>query len=229
MKSEYLIFDFIVGVMPLLGLAMYRRGIWPKWSAAIKAILPVGSLYLIWDQLVTNSWWKFNPRFTLGLHIGNLPIEEILFFLVVPYSCLVLWVNLNQLDKRNWSFPIEQVLGLVFTGWGVVALYNQKWYSLTVCLVSLVLLFCSWKAGFWLRKKSVSIFGVIVIALTIIFNGYLTARPIVQYASSPISNIRIGSVPVEDIVYGMNLILAISLLYEFLNHQLPTKSVLTTS
>ena len=47
---------------------------------------------IIWDTIaVINGHWYFNEANLLGIEIGVLPIEEYLFFLIIPYFIVVLY------------------------------------------------------------------------------------------------------------------------------------------
>ena len=47
---------------------------------------------IVWDSFaVTRGHWSFNMDSLLGLKIGVLPIEEYLFFLIIPYAVLTLY------------------------------------------------------------------------------------------------------------------------------------------
>jgi lycopene cyclase domain-containing protein len=44
----------------------------------------------VWDVLAIRAGhWSYDPRQTTGLHVGNVPIEELLFFVVIP-TCSIL-------------------------------------------------------------------------------------------------------------------------------------------
>jgi len=64
-------------------VAYYRR-----WVPAIGAAVIVALPFLAWDALAAfhGDWW-FAPEHTLGLSWLDLPLEEYLFFIAVPFSC----------------------------------------------------------------------------------------------------------------------------------------------
>jgi lycopene cyclase domain-containing protein len=67
---------------------------------AIIAMGVVSVPFLIWDVYATwAGHWQFNPKFNLGFYLVNLPLEEVLFFFVVPFCCLFLW----QVVKQDWQ------------------------------------------------------------------------------------------------------------------------------
>ncbi len=100
MKIEYLLFNVIVLFFSTLGCLLYKNRSWPKFSAASISITLISGLFIIWDQFVTGWWWKFNDAYTVGIKFGKLPIEEILFFLIIPWSCLVIWENLKKKSAK---------------------------------------------------------------------------------------------------------------------------------
>ncbi|MDP9101013.1 MAG: lycopene cyclase domain-containing protein [Actinomycetota bacterium] len=53
-------------------------------------LAPVFGVFAVWDVLAVRAGqWSFDPRQVLGARIGGLPVEELLFFVVVPL-CSVL-------------------------------------------------------------------------------------------------------------------------------------------
>ena len=55
---------------------------------------------IIWDTIaVINGHWYFNEDNLVGIKIGVLPIEEYLFFLIIPYFIVVLYKILKQKIK----------------------------------------------------------------------------------------------------------------------------------
>ena len=67
-------------------MRVYRR---PR--RLLLTLLPVVAVFMAWDlYAVAAGHWEFDPAQTLGLVLpGDVPVEELLFFLVVP-TCAVL-------------------------------------------------------------------------------------------------------------------------------------------
>ncbi|MFL6122927.1 lycopene cyclase domain-containing protein [Actinophytocola sp.] len=83
----------LVVTLPLEPLArVYRR---PLRLAG--TLLPVLAAFATWDVVATlrGHWW-FSHRFTLGVRILGLPVEEWLFFLVVPTCALLTYETLRR-------------------------------------------------------------------------------------------------------------------------------------
>jgi len=68
--------------------------------------------FITWDMFATwRGHWSFNPKYVVGIHLGNLPIEEYLFFLVVPQGCILLWAALTKhKDMKTFINKIFEVL-----------------------------------------------------------------------------------------------------------------------
>lgn len=77
--------------LELLGARVYRRPV-----RLARAVLPVAVVFLVWDAIaVVAGVWKYNPRYVTGVRLPfGVPIEELVFFLVVPvcgvltYGCV---------------------------------------------------------------------------------------------------------------------------------------------
>ena len=89
--------------LELLGPGVYRQ----PWRTAC-AIIPVAVVFVIWDGVaIAAGVWTYNPLYVTGVELlGRIPIEELLFFVVIPL-CGLLTYNavetiLNRL-RRNRS------------------------------------------------------------------------------------------------------------------------------
>jgi lycopene cyclase domain-containing protein len=84
----------ITAPLELFGSGVYRQ---PRRAAA--AVLPVAAVYLIWDGVaVAAQVWSYNPRYILGLvGPGHLPLEEVLFFVVIPLCGLLTYSAVDSM------------------------------------------------------------------------------------------------------------------------------------
>ncbi len=74
-----------------------------EWRFVFIATLAVAVPFLIWDELFT-QWgvWGFNPNYLLKIYLGHLPLEEVLFFIVIPYNFIfILKVIQAYFPNRN--------------------------------------------------------------------------------------------------------------------------------
>ena len=84
----------ITAPLESFGGGVYRQ---PRRVAA--AVLPVAAVFLIWDAIaVAARVWSYNPRYILGLMLpGKVPLEEVLFFLVIPVCGLLTYSAVDSL------------------------------------------------------------------------------------------------------------------------------------
>lgn len=84
-----------------------------KFSKRLKLFLLTDSLilvlYLIWDfWAISKGSWFFDPDQTLGIMLlGKLPIEEFLFFIIVPLMTVLTYLALIKLT--GWGKEKEEI------------------------------------------------------------------------------------------------------------------------
>jgi len=68
-----------------------RVGVLRRWRRLLLTLVPVGSAFIVWDlAAIAAGQWRYDPGQLVGVWLpGRLPLEELLFFLVVP-TCAVL-------------------------------------------------------------------------------------------------------------------------------------------
>jgi lycopene cyclase domain-containing protein len=68
-----------------------RIGVLRQRRRLLLTVLPVAAVFLLWDLVAAAAGqWTFDPRFILGVRLpGGLPLEEVLFFLVVPVCAIL--------------------------------------------------------------------------------------------------------------------------------------------
>lgn len=92
MKSEYFIILLASFAIPFIKsfskeLSFYKYPLRLILSLAIPFIV-----FLLWDVYAAErGHWSFNEKYISGLKIINLPVEEILFFLIIPFCALFTW------------------------------------------------------------------------------------------------------------------------------------------
>lgn len=217
MIYEYLIFNIIVSMGPLLVFFSRRKFVVkPNLKSLIMGILMAATFFVIWDYFVVNYFWFFNDKYITGLFIFNLPIEEILFFISVPFACLLLWVNYEKYFSKKIIKNLSIYLILSSLLLALVFLFFEKIYTSTVLFVFLgvVILDIFLRTNLFLKKTFISFIFIVVNILTFIFNLYLTARPVVMYNEALKTNINIITVPLEDFIFGMALISLTIIIYE---------------
>lgn len=80
----------------VFGARVYRRARGLVW-----ALVPVVLVFSLWDILgILRQHWSYNPRFVSGLQLGlGMPVEELVFFVVVPICGLLSYEAVGQVLK----------------------------------------------------------------------------------------------------------------------------------
>lgn len=230
MSYTYLMIDFFTLIIPFLFSFHPKLNFYKTWAAFFLAVAITGLVFIAWDVYFTSiGVWNFNPKYLTGVQVGNLPIEEILFFFCIPYACVFTFHCLNQLIEFHLPEKTENMLTLamiaILASTGI--LLPEKIYG-QVTFISLALLLALAKYGLKVRwlSKFYAIYALLLLPFLIV-NGLLTGtgldEPIVRYNEQDIIGVRILTIPVEDVFYGMALILTNLLIY------LPLKTKLLQS
>ena len=230
MKSEYLIFNVIVLAGPLFFGTMRSFYFLDRVKYTILPIVIPAILFLIWDSTVTYSHWFFNEKYVLGITIFNLPIEEILFFITVPFACLFTWeMIIRRTDKKvlAWINKIRPFIYLTIPV-GIFFFISGKHYTgLALSFLGLAVLLDQLLKTNLILEKRFYLYLSLVLLFTLIFNGYLTWRPVVTYGVDYQLDFRIITIPVEDFVYGTALIIMNTAIYKKVSSANDAKKITT--
>jgi lycopene cyclase domain-containing protein len=165
--------------------------------------------------------WGFNEDYLSGFYVGTLPIEEVLFFICIPYACVFTYEACNILIKRDYLHHLQKTISVVLTLISLlVGLLNTgKWYTCTTFVglaIYLLLLEFVWRVSFLSRFY---FSWCILLIPFFVVNGVLTGswieNPVVWYNDAENLGIRIGTIPIEDLFYGMFLIVMSVSLFEW--------------
>jgi lycopene cyclase domain-containing protein len=67
-----------------------RTRVYRRWRRLLLALLPVLAVFVVWDlYAITRGHWTFDPLRTTGVLLGRLPLDELLFFVVVPVAAIL--------------------------------------------------------------------------------------------------------------------------------------------
>lgn len=87
----------ITAPLEILGPGVYRQ-----WRRVIKAVVPVAAVFLVWDEIaVAAHVWTYDRAYLCGPSIPfRVPIEEVLFFLVIPVCALLTFNAVSTLLEK---------------------------------------------------------------------------------------------------------------------------------
>ncbi len=192
-----------------------------KWRFLFPPMIITAIIFIVWDIIFEEMGiWHFNPAYVTGIFILNLPVEEWLFFIIIPFACFFIYEVVKYFDKKQilqkasrYITPAFSVV-LVLTG----ILNFEKLYTSVTFISTGVFL-----ALTMFIKRAKTYFGHFYLAYFIsiipflIVNGILTKLPVVTYNNTENLGIRIYTIPVEDSVYLFLLLLLTVVPYESLS------------
>ena len=227
MKWTYLLINVLTLAGPMARSFEPRIAYWRKWKALLPAIGLTLAFFVIWDSTFTAMGvWGFTPSYLLGVDLLNLPIEEWLFFITIPYACVFIYEVLNHFMLRDWlggsaaAIAIGgMVLGIVMVilFWG--RLYTVTSFGLMVVLLGLhVFVFKSAWLGRFFIAFLVSLVPFVIV--NGVLTGAVTDAPVVWYNDAENLGVRLVTIPLDDIVYGLDLMLMNVSLFEWFKWKL---------
>jgi lycopene cyclase domain-containing protein len=204
-------------------VAFYR-----SWRYLFPSLLIVGIAFLIWDEFFTQiGVWGFTPKYLAGIYLGHLPLEEVLFFLVVPYNFIFIFLVLQAYFPARktkliriifkWLIGISSLLMVLVYGgskflFSTLGTYN--YYTLSAAFFALMLTFLAHKKE-WYGDFVLSYLVCLIPFFIVngILTGAITDDPIVWYSDQHIIGWRMITIPFEDLFYNYDLLLPLAWLF----------------
>lgn len=191
-----------------------------NWKRLVPAILLPAALYITWDIYFTSiGVWGFNETYILGATFFQLPVEEVLFFFVIPYCCVFIYECLRTyfpgIRNMGTGDRVLKLLGIILLITGLSfydKLYTSWTFFFCAAFIAVIYLFRKFFRHFHPTYFLVSY--VLIVIPFLIVNGILTAIPIVWYNDAENMGLRIYTIPFEDLFYGMLLVMMNISIYE---------------
>jgi len=183
------------------------------WKAVFLSIVIVAIPFLVWDVIFTqNGVWGFNPIYYLGITFWGLPIEEILFFICIPYASIFThYAFVYFFPNLKLSSSVTRITTILLFIVAVVVLivaFPKAYTSIDFGLFALLMLYVLISKDPILNRFYITF--LLVIIPFFIVNGLLTGsfipEEVVWYNNAENLGIRIGTVPVEDVFYAFSML-----------------------
>lgn len=228
MNEHYLYLALTIGsvLFPLLFSFYPKANFSKEWKHLFPALLITALVFIVWDEWFTQmNIWGFNPRYITGIYLGSLPLEEVLFFILIPYACLFIYFAVSYLSKKNYFAPFQSTITRFLMALSlIVGMANyDRWYT-SVTFISLAILL-GLHHWYWKSKYLATFYFTYLFVLIPFFlvNGILTGsfieQEVVWYNNNENLNVRIGTIPVDDLFYNMLMLLMVTTIYEWLKNR----------
>jgi len=216
----YLIVNISAFFFPFILSFDKKVNFYKTWPYLLKANVIVALVFLIWDYTFNRlGIWGFNDKYIVGIRFLKLPLEELMWFFIVPYCCFFVYECVRI--RTSWKLSdvaTKYVNIIIIVASFLVGIFNlpKLYTSITFLSLALVLIYLHVKKNAWL-----SVFWpayLIILIPLFLMNGILTGygipEEIVWYNNAHNLSIRIFTIPIEDFFYGLLLVLLLVALIE---------------
>lgn len=219
-KYTYLLINLLSVSIPFVFSFHRKLNFVSEWKSFWPACLITALLFILWDCIFTSlGVWGFNKRYIIDIQVFNLPVEEILFFICIPYACVFTYHALQKILSQNLSSLEKEFTWILITTFFMIGIYNyDKLYTFITFILcgSFILYLRLFMKSEWIGK--IYLAYAFILPGFFISNGILTGtgieEEVVWYNNRENLEIRIGTIPVEDIFYGLLLIMMNVVLFE---------------
>ncbi len=216
MKFLYLWLNLGSLIIPFLFSFHPRLSFYKKWKSLFLGIAIMMAVFIPWDIIFTeNGFWGFNPEYLTGYYLLGLPIEEWLFFICIPYACVFTHYALLEIfPKFSFGKRTANIIYISIITILIIPLwyYYDRWYTLVNFVYGLLILAMVYNYRKSLLQSFFATYLIILIPFFIV-NGILTGTGIedqvVWYNNNENLGIRMLTIPVEDTIYNLGMLLTV--------------------
>ena len=212
--SLYFFLNIASFIIPFLYRFERRMRYIKRWKAVFSSIIITAIFFIIWDIVFTKMGvWSFNPRYHSGIEFFDLPIEEWLFFICIPYASLFIHFAFHHFYPK--VFLSDKTVKTIYWILMIVLLpiiflhYDKLYTAINYTVLVLLLSYAFLKMPTVLSTFFIT-FLIILIPFALV-NGILTGsfidEPVVRYNNSENLGIRLGTIPIEDVGYAFSMLL----------------------
>jgi lycopene cyclase domain-containing protein len=215
---KVLLFSFVIPfIYSFNSKIRFNRYFLPLFIALLVSAIP----FLLWDIYFTYlGVWGFNSEYHSGILVFDLPLEEILFFFIIPFCFLFTYFVFKKFNKFNllYNKVLLRTFSVILLVIGILS--YDKAYTLSVCLLSSIfMLNISFSKSKW-NGYFLSTYIIISLIPMVIVNGILTGlldqnTPPVWYNNDEFIGVRLLTIPLEDFLYNFVLMYSNYILFEF--------------
>ncbi len=202
----YLLINFFSVIVPVSFSFEAKLKFYKLFPFLIRGIPIVAAAFIVWDCIFTYlGVWGFTAKYLCGLKVLNLPLEEVLFFICVPYSCIFTYEVLRYFISQPFAGFDFRRLNLILSLLLFInsLIFYDKAYTFYTSIFLAITLFILRKSHF---LPSFYLMYLVTLIPFFIVNGLLTGiafdEPVVFYNNAENLSLRAFTIPVEDFFYG---------------------------
>ena len=215
---KVLLFSFVI---PFI-FSFHQKIKFYKFFKQIAASLSlIGLFFIIWDIYFTKiGVWGFDKKYHSSIMLYNLPLEEVLFFFIIPFVCVFTYFVLSEKKVLNLNINTTFLKLICILLIVLAVLFFKNAYTVSVLILTILILLYiiyyrpDWIGYFFSMYLIIHAFPFLLV--NGVLTGYITDLPPVWYDSNNIIGVRLGTIPVEDFLYSFILLFLNTSLFEYL-------------
>lgn len=222
-NSIYLFFNLFVLLPPLLISIFSDVKTYKNWRGLLAGFLLVSLPFILWDVWAAAAGhWFFSDQYIYEFRIGGVPLEELLFFVTVPFAMCFVW---DSLKKHIPSKEVSDVLAatsLSLISLAAFVMLLGQWgrgYTRSAAIATLITVLVITISRWW-RRNLFWWFQLVLLAIFFVANTFLTALPVITYGVGSFIGFKIGTIPLEDFFFNFALINLFVMVYDYTTRKL---------
>ncbi len=94
---------------------LLRVRVYARWRRLLVAVAPEFAVFVVWVlYAIAQGHWDYSATLTLGVRLpGGIPVEEVLFFLVVPLCSVLALEAVRKVTGWDAGYPPDDSLGSI--------------------------------------------------------------------------------------------------------------------
>lgn len=222
-RLHFLLLDFLYLAIPLLFSFSGKAPFFRKWKYLSISTLVAGIIFFAWDWVFTTiGIWEFNADRLVGWYIFGVPLEEALYYICIPYAGVFVYHTLTHAIARDYIYfhheLISSALSVLFMVMGIY--HMDKAFTGTVFIGSgiflafqMIVLKPRYMSRFYFATPFILL---LLVPHALLITGQFSIQLPVWHDINETLGVRIGTAPVEVLIFGWFLILVNVTLYEWL-------------
>lgn len=228
-KFAYLFINLLSAIVPLLFSAKKPVSYYKSFKALFLSIGITALLFLVHDYYFTQkAYWGFNDKYLCGIKFSVIPLEEILFFICIPFACMFIYRIVGQFvrfhEKKSKKIIFFFDILILISSLLLCVLFNHRAYTFQVMLLNFLYAALRLLSPHFRLNAAFYIAYIISLFPFMVVNGILTGsfiqEPIVWYNATEIMGLRVGTIPFEDFYYSFLMLSICAALYDFFTKKL---------
>lgn len=223
-KYLYLLIDLLVLAVPLAAGFYLKFPLYKNWKYIAIGLVATAVFFLLLDELLTQfGILSVNERYITGIYVSSLPVEELLFFLFIPFAGVFTYFMLNHIFEKDRLFPHQELISSALIIVLLIAgmYHKEKLYTAAAFLLPAVFLtFQMLKLRPRYMGRFYSAYAFLLVPLVIV-NGVLTGaftdEEVVRYNDTQYLGVLVGTIPIENFFYSMLLMVMPIAIFEWLD------------